>query len=278
MRKSIRFSHVAVFLAVILLTMLLSRLEENKKATAASIETERTVPVLMYHHLLSRTDKSQYAGNSIVTYTEDFEKQLQWLKQEGYESISPAQFENWFFHDAPLPEKAVMLTFDDGYMSNFVYAYPLLKQYGFQAVLFSVTGKIAEQEVTFRPNQINMLDQTSMLAGGDVFYYASHTHDLHFLSGKRSALATAGADTVAADIKKSLTALSAFPSAYTATFSYPYGQFSDTVIRTLQENGITHAFIASKGKLTRNSDPFALPRYPISYQVSFSTFKSYIQG
>ncbi len=275
MRKTIRFSSIAVFLFVILVTMLLSRLEESRKTAVAMTEASDAVPVLMYHHLLSRKDQSQYSTNAIVTYTEDFEAQLQWLQAEGYETISPTQLEAWFFDGAPLPKKPFMITFDDGYMSNYIYAYPLLKQYGFSAVIFSVTGKISEQEVTFQPNQINMLDTASMQAGGDVFYYASHTHDLHTLHGKHSALVETDTATADADIQESLTVLKTLPSGCTTLFSYPYGNYSDAVIQTLQKNGIRLAFRASKGKLTRESDPFALPRYPVSYTVSLSTFKKY---
>ncbi len=273
-RKTVRFSSIAVFLFAILVTLLLSRAEESRKA-AAMENSPDTVPVLMYHHMLSKKDQSQYATNTIVTFAEDFEEQLRWLKTEGYQSISPDELVAWFYDDAPLPKKAVMLTFDDGYMSNYIYAYPLLKQYGFSAVIFSVTGKISEQPVAFQANQVNMLDAESMLAGGDVFYYASHTHDLHTLHGKHSALVDASASTVQADITQSLQALQAYPSVAPAVFSYPYGNYSDAVIDVLKQNGIRLAFRATKGKLTRKSDPYALPRYPVSYKVSFNTFKGY---
>ncbi len=273
-RKPIRFSSIAIFLLAILVTLLLSRAEESRKA-AAMENSPDTVPVLMYHHMLSKTDQSCYATNDIVTFKEDFEQQLQWLKNEGYQSVSPDQLIAWFYDGAPLPEKSVMLTFDDGYMSNYIYAYPLLKQYGFSAVIFSVTGKISEQPVAFQANQVNMLDAASMLAGGDVFYYASHTHDLHTLHGKHSALVDAPASTVQADLTQSLQALTAYPSAGTEIFSYPYGNYSDAVIDVLKQNGIRLAFRATKGKLTRESDPYALPRYPVSYKVSFKTFQSY---
>lgn len=273
-RKTVRFSSIAAFLFALLVTILLSRATESRK-TSALVNTPDSVPVLMYHHMLSKTDQSRYATNDIVTFKEEFEKQLQWLKSEGYQSISPEQLVAWYYDGAALPEKSVMLTFDDGYMSNYIYAYPLLKEYGFTAVIFSVTGKISTQSVSFQANQVNMLDAASMSAGGDVFYYASHTHDLHTLNGKHSALVDATASTVTADLTQSLQTLSAYPSASTAIFSYPYGNYSDAVIDVLKQNGIRLAFRATKGKLTRDSDPFALPRYPVSYKVSFSTFKGY---
>ena len=114
-----------------------------------------------------------------------------------------------------------------------------------------------------------------MESAGDVFYYASHTDDLHHLTGKRSALVTADSETAAADIKKSLAVIRQFPSGVDYLFSYPYGNYSDRVEALLKEQGIALAFRAYKGKLTRKSDPLALPRYPVSHSVSMDTFKGY---
>ena len=273
-RCSLRLSSVAVFLAILLITMLLSRIEEGRKATAAKAE-ERGVPVLMYHHLLKRGEAGRYAGNEIVTFVDAFEKQLDFLKEEGFETVSPAMLRDWFENGTPLPSRPVMITFDDGYLSNFVYGYPLLKSHGYTAVLFSVTGSISEQPVAFHADQINMLDRKTMEAAGDVFYYASHTNDLHHLTGKRSALVTADRATAAADLQKSLSVIREFPSGVDYLFSYPYGNYSDSVESLLQEQGVTLAFRAYKGKLTRESDPLALPRYPVSHSVSMDTFKGY---
>ncbi len=273
-RRSLKLSTVALFLAILLVTMLLSRIEEGRKATAAAAE-ERGVPVLMYHHLLKRAEAGRYADNEIVTFVDAFEKQLDWLSAEGFETVSPAMLRDWLENGTPLPPRPVMITFDDGYLSNFVYAYPLLKAHGYTAVIFSVTGGISEQPASFHANQINMLDRKTMASAGDVFYYASHTDDLHHLTGKRSALVTADSETAAADIKKSLAVIRQFPSGVDYLFSYPYGNYSDRVEALLKEQGIALAFRAYKGKLTRKSDPLALPRYPVSHSVSMDTFKGY---
>ncbi|MYN13848.1 polysaccharide deacetylase family protein [Pusillimonas sp. TS35] len=92
----------------------------------------RTVPVLMYHHV------SPTPGMLNVSL-EHFEDQLRWLSRHGYRSLSSAEFARHLAGEAA-PRKAVLITFDDGYLDNWVYAYPLLKQYGFSAMLFLVTA------------------------------------------------------------------------------------------------------------------------------------------
>ncbi len=273
-RKKIRLSSVAVFLAVILICLLLSRWEESRTTAAAPADN---VPVLMYHHILKRSESGKYSNNNIVTFLEDFEKQMAWLHNEGYQTISPNQLEAWLLEDGALPQKSVMITFDDGYLSNFVYARPILQQYGFCATIFSVTEKIADTREDFTPTRIQMADGDSMQEGSDVFYYASHTHNLHTLSNNRSGLVNADNATVRKDLTESLAALEDYPSAALSVFSYPYGNYSDRVVDILKEKGIRIAFTARAGKLTKSSNPYALPRYPVSSAVSFSRFQSYFE-
>lgn len=98
-----------------------------------------TVPVLMYHHVSS-------SGGMIAADPENFEDQLVWLARHGYRSITADQFAG-HLAGRPVPAKSVLITFDDGYLDNWVYAYPLLKKHGFHAVIFLVTGWIGNGPV-----------------------------------------------------------------------------------------------------------------------------------
>lgn len=98
------------------------------------MKSAQTVPVLMYHHV-SPVD------GMISVSTTNFEDQLRWLQRRGYRSLSCDQFAG-HLSGQPVPAKSVLITFDDGYLDNWVYAYPLLKKYGFTAVVFLVTSWI----------------------------------------------------------------------------------------------------------------------------------------
>src|SRR5699024_11146624 len=74
---------------------------------------------------------------------EHFEDQLAWLYKHGYHSLTTQQFAA-HLAGKPTPKRSVLITFDDGYLDNWVYAYPLLKKYGFNAVLFIVTAWIGD--------------------------------------------------------------------------------------------------------------------------------------
>lgn len=92
------------------------------------------VPVLMYHHV-------RPGAGMIATTPEHFEDQLKWLKKNRYTTLTTAQFARHMRGEG-VPRKSVLLTFDDGYLDNWVYAYPLLKKYGFKAAIFLVTSWI----------------------------------------------------------------------------------------------------------------------------------------
>lgn len=90
-----------------------------------------SVPVLMYHHVSP-------VGGMIGCTPENFEDQLRWLKAEGYKSLTLDEFAQ---HLAGKDQgKAVLITFDDGYLDNWVYAFPLLQKYQFKATIFLVTS------------------------------------------------------------------------------------------------------------------------------------------
>ncbi len=103
---------------------------------------QTSVPVLLYHHI-------NYDNEVLSIPPELFEEQLKFLKNEGYESITKEQLGEYLENGKKTwKDKAVLITFDGGFLDTWVYAYPLLKKYGFKAILFLVTWTIEEDEFT----------------------------------------------------------------------------------------------------------------------------------
>lgn len=96
----------------------------------------RSVPVLMYHHV------SPSPG--LVTISPaNFADQMRGLHDAGYRTLSARQFAD-FLAGAAVPDKSVLLTFDDGYLDNWVYAHPVLQRHGFSALMFIVTDWVKD--------------------------------------------------------------------------------------------------------------------------------------
>ncbi len=98
-----------------------------------------SVPVLLYHHI-------NYDNDVLSISPEVFEAHLKYLKQEGYVSIDDEELALYMIEGKKDWQKAVVITFDDGYLDTWVWAFPLLKKYGFKALLFLVTWNVEEEE------------------------------------------------------------------------------------------------------------------------------------
>ena len=271
-RKNRGWRTASLLALIFFILFVLSRCHD---AAAAQAAKPAAVTVLMYHHILPKGQAGRFSGNSIVTYAEEFEKQLDFLTENGYTTVTPAQVEAFFYKNAALPEKAVLITFDDGYLSNAAVAYPLLKKRGLCATVFLVTGHLGEPGQTFSPLLVQMTDSETIKRTADVFTYACHTNDLHTICGSASALCTATDRERAADLKRCRAALEPVPNACTTAFAYPYGAYSDAVKASVKAAGIRLAFRASEGVVTADSDVYALPRFPVDASVSFSRFCQY---
>ncbi|EHK6581824.1 polysaccharide deacetylase family protein [Escherichia albertii] len=97
------------------------------------------LPVLMYHHV------SRCPG--LVTLSpETFHEQMKWLAENNWRTVTSAELE-YFYQGGKLPRKSVMITFDDGYLDNWLQAWPILKEYNLHAHIFLISGLIGEGKV-----------------------------------------------------------------------------------------------------------------------------------
>lgn len=103
------------------------------------MEHAHNVAVLMYHHVAAQ-------GGSLTVGVDQFDSQIRGLAKTGYHTMSAEEFAA-FMAGASAPKKSILITFDDGYLDNWVYAHPVLKEYGMSAVLFTITGLLGDGPV-----------------------------------------------------------------------------------------------------------------------------------
>lgn len=104
------------------------------------------IPVLMYHHVNPE-------GKFINVSPETFERQMRYLKDTGFTAVCTEDFAGILSGKIAAPRKPVMITFDDGWLDNWVFAFPVLKRYGMKAVIFLVTSRVARQGIRPRSDQ-----------------------------------------------------------------------------------------------------------------------------
>jgi peptidoglycan/xylan/chitin deacetylase (PgdA/CDA1 family) len=124
---------------------------------------DQAVPVLMYHHIMPNP------SNSIAISPATFDAQMGWLKDNGFHPISISQLDEFVHTGKRLPDKPVLITFDDGRMNQITYGVPILKKYGFTATFFVVKKWI----VTTSPSFFHAADIKQLIADG--FDVQSHT-------------------------------------------------------------------------------------------------------
>lgn len=233
---------------------------EDNKSPSPIIQQEigpaaKEIPVLMYHHILRKEENKNFKNNYSVISQEEFESQMKLLYEKGFYTMTPYEMEKFLKKEINLPDKSVLITFDDGYLSNYLYAYPILKRYGFKATLFVVTSAIRETPQKFNPDQLNFISWEEINKSVDVFDYASHTHAMHNQDKGMGFLVTKPESEVRQDIKRSKELLGL------DYFAYPYGQYNAKTIAILQEAGFKLAFTTKEGNVTQESKPFELGRY-----------------
>ncbi|NJB67780.1 peptidoglycan/xylan/chitin deacetylase (PgdA/CDA1 family) [Desulfobaculum xiamenense] len=99
----------------------------------------KSLPVLMYHYISSWPD-------AISVAPELFEDHLKAMTRAGYRGIGLDEAAAFLREGRSLPKKSVLITFDDGFLDNYVYAWPLLREHGHKGVIFAVTNKIVHEE------------------------------------------------------------------------------------------------------------------------------------
>lgn len=106
------------------------------------------LPVLMYHNVTEDVSLAHTSPDVHIT-PQTLEEHFAYLKSAGYNTISAEEYLSYRQNGTPLPENPVIITFDDGYISNYEIAYPLLKKYNFKAVIFVIASRMGASNVEF---------------------------------------------------------------------------------------------------------------------------------
>ena len=138
-----------------------------------------SLPILMYHHVVPNGTEC----NSMTVTVEKLEKDFQWLRDHCYTPILPKELVS----GAPLPEKPVLITFDDGYRSNYELLFPLLKQYEMKAVI-SVMVYMQDLNVS----SFLSWDMCREMAASGLVEIGSHAYLLHNLDERNGSFTQGG--------------------------------------------------------------------------------------
>ncbi len=213
----------------------------------------------MYHYIsVPPVDADVYRRDLSVTPA-NLEAQLAWLRSQGYESIT---LNDLIYHLALgrlLPEKPVILTFDDGYRDNYTNAFPLLRKYGYVGTFFLVTAPIDYGD----PNYLSWDMVKEMHRAGMDFQPHGYRH--FDLRGK-------AVDFLIFEIVAPKEAIEARTGEVTYFFSYPSGRYDDQTVAILKSAHFWGAVVTEQGATHTADGLFQLSRIRVRGEHSITDF------
>ena len=154
-----------------------SYFSEVLQTTALPDKTvSRDVPVLMWHNL------AEESSGDMTISVDTFRAQIEALHEAGFKTVSLQQLYDYVHFGTELPEKPIVLTFDDGYFSNYEYAFPILQEYDMQATIFAIgvsVGKDTYKDTDHAMTPHFGADEAREMVDSGLISVQSHTFDMH---------------------------------------------------------------------------------------------------
>ncbi len=233
---------------------------------AEAAEENRTYfpPVLMYH------DVKEVPLNYFDVTVEDFAAQLDWLKSEGYTTLSIEEFTEIVREQKEFPDKSVLLTFDDGYLGIYKYATPELEKRGMKATFFIVPDLVGIRDGEYP--YINR-DELKELANNPLISIGSHTMTHPHLDELDS-------KTQAEEIEKSKKTLEKWIGKSVNSIAFPFGAYNKYVIREVKKAGYDVSFAVQDRGLVHELPRYSIPRFYVGLEFgkdNLGKFKYYVE-
>jgi peptidoglycan/xylan/chitin deacetylase (PgdA/CDA1 family) len=210
---------------------------------AISIDTNG-IPVLNYHQINNRDH------NALTVSTEQFAAQMQYLEDAGYHTITAGELADALSGKTSLPDKPILITFDDGYRDNYKNAFPILQEHHMKAMVFLISDYVSTY-----PNYLTWGETLEMQEHGIEF--GSHTLN-HVELNKLSST-----DEMLHQLKNSKEAIEWRLGTSVNFLAYPCGSYNDEVLAATQDAGYRAAFTVQYGVDVPGADLYSLNRIPV---------------
>ncbi|HJR01007.1 MAG TPA: polysaccharide deacetylase family protein [Methylomirabilota bacterium] len=217
------------------------------------------VPILTYHNL------GEQPKGRLVLAAASFREQMRYLKTNGYRVVSLAEFVEFTRLNRQLPQRAVVLTFDDGYRAFKDHAYPVLKELGFTATLFIYTDWVGAGR-----GSLSWADLRELSAAGMDIQAHSKTHaDLRRAQGETEAQY---ARRMQAELEQPQELFNRNLGRRSLILAYPYGRWEEGLLPKVKEHGYIAAFSVRRQGNASFVRPLAGHRSQIYSEMTLDDF------
>jgi peptidoglycan/xylan/chitin deacetylase (PgdA/CDA1 family) len=213
----------------------------------------------MYHDVYDPEDPTVIPDANKVSTTY-LKEELKYLVDEGYYFPTWEEVRRYIDGKIDLPEKSIVLTFDDATNGFLKLGIPLLEKYDVHATSFVITSKKGKKvQKILKKNPPNHVE------------FQSHSHDMHRpggMIGHGGVMTALSHDEIVEDLKKSQKILGT-----SEAFAYPFGDYTEECGAAVEDAGYLVAFTTEYGKVFPGVDPMFLPRMRSNGDISLETFK-----
>lgn len=217
---------------------------KNLLPTALSVQpvlptASVTVPILVYHYVEFVKDPKDTVRRSLDILPPTLEQQIKTLKDAGYTFIVAADLGLYLDGKKPLPQKPIVLTFDDGYEDFYTDVFPILKKYNVVATEYVISGVLNTPNYMTTP-QLREVVQSGLVEIGA--HTITHPN-----------LTTLPIDIAKKEIEESKSSLENLLGIKVVSFAYPYGGYNEQLAELTKKAGYTNA-TTTKGGFIVNQD------------------------
>lgn len=226
---------------------------ENVSLTSDNIG----IPVLYYHSV------DENAANEVTITPEKLKEQLDYINDNNYVTITMTELYDHIENNKPIPEKSILITFDDGYMNNYTEAFPMLKELNMTATIFCVG---------------NSLDGSYYLSEEAIKEMSDYGIDIESHTVNHVHLDTMSYDEQLLELKNSKNILEKITGKEVLSLAYPFGDYNDNTIKAAKDAGYKMGFTTKLGLSDRTDDIYKLDRIYISSSYDMNTFKNLLKN
>lgn len=243
----------------------------------------RPVPVLMYHHV------NPHRGDTVTVTPEVFDGQMRYLAEQGYRTLSLDELGAYLRGELALRERAVVVTFDDGWLDNYRYAFATLARYRIKATIFVVTGRTgqcgcqegaAAAEIPSHGAAKRLIADGAagkVVLGWELIEEMARSGLIEFHShtvSHRKCGELAGEE-LRTEIEESKRVMEERLGRPCRFLCWPYGSFNAEGVALARQAGYEGVFTVRPDVVRPGTDPYAIPRIVVKDSVSW--FKSRLQ-
>jgi len=228
------------------------------------------VPILMYHAL---TPKRNSKIHPIHITTELFEQEMKWLAANDYKTITIDELlKN--FHKKNKPGKYCVITFDDGYLSLYKYAMPVLKQYGFKATLYLATAATGATDFS----SLKSLDPKTMpdddrpLTWQELNEMQKHGWSIQSHSVTHADNAQLANEELMHELVESKKIIEQKLHHPVLHYAFPFGKYNASSLKLVKKAGYKTSTTVHAGLCTSKNDPYRLPRLEMNSNDTIESF------